>query len=272
MGLTPDIYWKNLHLISCWLAGSVGSYATRLRAGMPGIAFMDCGYGASEGKFTIPTTPETAASPLAIDGIFFEFRTEDETILSAHELEDGETYELIITTHSGLYRYAIHDLVRVDGFTGTTPNIVFVSKSTETANLCGEKLSPATLDSVIKALTVNGKPIRYWCVVVNEKQFCYNLCLETESSVSTDELQKLAKAFENELHDNAPRLYRIFRQQGLIHPAQATAMKSGWHDAWRASRTRENDAGNQLKMPLICGNIPLPQFIADSSLKGCDAE
>ena len=38
------------------------------------------------------------------------------TVLGAHEVEDGKHYYLVPTTAAGLYRYDLHDLVRVAGF------------------------------------------------------------------------------------------------------------------------------------------------------------
>jgi hypothetical protein len=261
--LTPDIYWKNLRLISCWLGGSVGAYAEKLRPKLPGIGFMEFGYGASEGKFNIATIPETPAGPLAIFGVFFEFRTTDgsDEILPAHAVEDGKTYDLIVTTHSGLYRYPMHDLVRVEGFTGNTPNIVFVSKSSEIANLCGEKTPPNTLANVIKDVSSKTFEIANWCLVVDKQNFRYNFCIEPvdETAATGFDTEKLAQIFEDSLTENAARLYRIFRQQKLIEPATVTLMQPGWHDAWRESRKREGDSGNQIKLPLICDSIPLPE-------------
>lgn len=54
-----------------------------------------------------------------------------------------------MTNYSGLYRYALHDVVRVQGFTGKTPNIFFVNKSVEVANLAAEKISGAVLADLI---------------------------------------------------------------------------------------------------------------------------
>ena len=54
--------------------------------------------------------------------------------------EDGKYYELIVTTYSGLYRYNLHDIVRVDGFTGDTANIEFVCRSSDILELKNKKL------------------------------------------------------------------------------------------------------------------------------------
>src|SRR5262249_49345371 len=48
---------------------------------------------------------------------------------------------ILPTTAFGLYRYHIHDLVRVTGFYNQTPLVEFLSKGAHFANLTGEKLS-----------------------------------------------------------------------------------------------------------------------------------
>ncbi len=48
---------------------------------------------------------------------------------------------ILLTTAFGLYRYHIHDLVRVAGFHNGTPLIEFLSKGAHFANITGEKLS-----------------------------------------------------------------------------------------------------------------------------------
>jgi hypothetical protein len=211
--------------------------------------------------------PEIAAAPLAVFGIFFEFKEiSSDRILSAHELEDGNTYELVITTHSGLYRYQIHDLVRVEGFTSTTPNIVFVSKSGEVANLCGEKISSEIITEIIGRVADKEKWIREWCLVLDHEKHCYNFCLEVNEEAQKLDVIKLRQIFEDHLISDTSRIYQIFRQQGLITPAVVTLMKPGWYAAWKKSKMRGGDAGNQLKMPMLCKNVPANEYILKSPL------
>jgi hypothetical protein len=78
---------------------------------------------------------------------YFEFIPESEanspqpTVLAAHEVQEGGTYYILPTTAYGLYRYRIHDLVRVTGFHNRTPLVEFLSKGALFSNLTGEKIS-----------------------------------------------------------------------------------------------------------------------------------
>ena len=133
--------WPNCQMVSCWLSGSVGRDAREVLRYMPAnVQCFDMGYGASEGKFSVPTKLACASGVAAPFSVFFEFQPLDrkERPLYMWEVQDGEYYELIVTTYSGLYRYNMLDVVHIEGFFGATPNIVFCGKSTEWV-LVGQK-------------------------------------------------------------------------------------------------------------------------------------
>ncbi len=269
--LNPDIYWPNLQVICCWLNGSIGRYVERIRPFFPAkVKFMDIGYGATEGKFTIPLDVAKSAAPLAIFGIFFEFATPDEPrkMLLAHELDDGKVYEIFITTNSGLYRYAIHDLIRVEGFTGTTPNLIFETKSTEVVDICGEKTSPTTLINAVSGMVAATEiKLKNWALVLDIQGRRYNFCIELETTGNTSAAVagKLAAEIEKQLFGDGILPYPTFRQQKLICPAIVTLMKDGWHEARINAKRKAGDSGNQLKLPLVCPEIPLPNYIIANS-------
>jgi len=269
--LIPDIYRPELQVICCWLNGSIGNYVERIRPLFPAIIkFMDIGYGATEGKFTIPLEVAKSAGSLAIFGIFFEFADpgEPRKMLLAHELEDGQVYEIFITTNSGLYRYAIHDLIRVEGFTGTTPNLIFESKSTEVIDICGERTSPTTLINAVSATAaVTGTKLKHWALVLDIKESRYNFCIELESTPAAlaAAAGNLAAAIEKQLYGAGILPYPTFRQQKHLGPALVTLMQCGWHEARIKAKRKTGDSGNQLKLPLVCPEIPLPDYVIAGS-------
>ena len=63
------------------------------------------------------------------------------TVLAAHELQEGRTYYILMTTAYGLYRYNIFDVVRCTGYFNQTPLVEFLSKGALFSNLTGEKIS-----------------------------------------------------------------------------------------------------------------------------------
>jgi hypothetical protein len=145
--LYPKDYWPRDCLIGNWTGGSVGAYLRHFPRYYGATPVRDVGLLASEGRMTIPIADGTPSGVLDITTHYFEFLPEEEAerphpvVLGAHEVQEGRTYFILPTTAFGLYRYHIHDLVRVTGFYHRTPLVEFLSKGAHFANLTGEKLS-----------------------------------------------------------------------------------------------------------------------------------
>ena len=58
-----------------------------------------------------------------------------------HELQRDRDYSLVMTTHSGYFRFQIGDLMRCRGFVGEAPVLEFLQKSGRCGDLEGEKLT-----------------------------------------------------------------------------------------------------------------------------------
>jgi hypothetical protein len=253
-------FWPGLRVALCWLSGSVGRYVDVLRPLLPEkTAVMELGYGATEGKFNVPIASDSAAAPLALNSAFFEFKPRDSTNsgseppLSAHELEDGASYEMYCTTFSGLYRYAIKDIVRVDGFTGTTPNIVFECKSGEIGNICGEKLSPVVLSEAVEAAArETGLEIVGWYAVPDLERRRYEFKMEFADGAA-DAADIFAAAVEKKMYGDGTLPYPFFRRQGFLEPATVTRMEKGWFEKWKSSLSagKASTTETQLKIPLL---------------------
>jgi len=262
--VTLHVYWPNLEVIRCWLAGSVGGYIDMVKPYLnPNTVFMDAGYGASEGKFNIPMQPGNPSGPLSLFSGFYEFiPVEDESIkpemLCAHELETGKDYRLILTTYSGLYRYDMKDIIRVDGFTGKTPNIRFVAKTADVGNICGEKMSAEILRKACKHIA--GKmemQITHICAIPDKEKQCYIVCIESNSKLNT---AKFADELDNYLQQIS-RPYETFRGQNLIGSVEALQMRDGWQGTLYKEKLKPGVSISQIKLPFMYREIPGRQFI-----------
>lgn len=107
-------------------------------------------YGASEGFISIAAglgVPD-AYILLPYAG-FFEFLPVDapecSRPLTVGELEPGRKYELVITNHSGLYRYRMQDVLEVSGFYGQSPILRFCYRINQVLNVADEKLNTEQL-------------------------------------------------------------------------------------------------------------------------------
>lgn len=135
--------WPQLQMVSCWLSGTVGRDAREVLRRLPSkISCFDMGYGASEGKLNIPIALADSAGLAAPFSVFYEFLplNKKSKPLCMWEVKEGEYYELVVTTYSGLYRYNMLDIVRIEGFRGKTPKFVFCGKSTDYIEIDGNKI------------------------------------------------------------------------------------------------------------------------------------
>ena len=137
-----EAIWPELQAAMGWLAASVGRDAREVLRRLPKkVKGHDMGYGASEGKLTIPMKLGSATGACAPFNCFYEFLPveqsgeKDAQPLCMWEVEKGKYYELMITTYSGLYRYNMLDVVKVVDFVGKTPVVLFCGKSTDSIML-----------------------------------------------------------------------------------------------------------------------------------------
>ena len=136
----PDAFaeiWPRLSLVSMWADASAALPFDRVRQRMPGIAFQAKGLLATEGWTTIPYRGQ---HPLAVTAHVFEFIDDNNEPRLCDELNEGQTYQTVLTTAGGLYRYRTGDRVLVTGMMDATPTLRFVGRDHSTSDLCGEKL------------------------------------------------------------------------------------------------------------------------------------
>ncbi|MEO2013529.1 MAG: GH3 auxin-responsive promoter family protein [Fuerstiella sp.] len=155
--LSPAECWPDLECLAVWTGGSAGAYTRQLRQTFGNLPLRDHGLHASEGRMTIPFEDNTSAGVLDIESHFFEFVPVDEidssnpVVMEAHELECDAEYFILLTTSSGLYRYNIFDVVRCNGFLGTTPLLEFRHKGQHLSSVAGEKISESQVVDAVEA-------------------------------------------------------------------------------------------------------------------------
>ncbi len=142
----PADYW-NVSFLACWTGGTMGLYLKDVQPWFGSVPVRDIGLIASEGRMTVPVGDGTPGGILDVAGHFYEFIPAEEidsdkpTVLRCHELQVGQGYFLVLTTSSGLARYSIMDLVRVNEYFGEAPVLEFLSKGQRICSLAGEKLT-----------------------------------------------------------------------------------------------------------------------------------
>ncbi len=258
----PKNYWPDILMAKFWLGGSVGANARKLADVMPeDMVTFDLGYGASEAKITIPDEPEAAYGPLGTSSAFYEFLPlgDEDHPRFPWELTDGEEYELVLTNWSGLYRYRIHDIVRVCGFTGDTPNLAFVSKTGEILNIAMEKVPAASLLTVLEAfLEEKGTASRQVQIYEDLPENRYRLYVEWMDGESwqADWLPELDARLRQSLES-----YALYRGRDALQPPAVITMKPGWQESLFEAKEKSGAPRAQIKLPLLIRVEPDPRYI-----------
>ena len=241
--------WPQFSMISCWLSSTVGRDAREVLRRLPSyIKCFDMGYGASESKLNIPTKLASATGVAAPFSCFYEFLPLDGgKPLCMWEVEAGKHYELLITTYSGLYRYNMQDIVRVDGFIGNTPNMIFCGKSGEYLLKDNQKIYGYQFaDLIYQAERKYHVEFDIMQVAVENGEYSY--VLESKQSVDYAAVKKDLDTWSRQLYG--------------IESGQIYVMKHTYKNSLFDGLTREDRGACGIKLPVVLQRIPAREQIA----------
>jgi hypothetical protein len=225
--------WPNLRIISCWTDASSRPAVPALRELFPGVHIQGKGLLATEGVVSLPLVEHGAIA--AATSHFYEFIEQPGTLPRLlHELETNHEYSVLLTTGGGLYRYRLGDRVRVVGFAGNTPLLEFLGKDDGVSDLCGEKLSPAFVGSVLEELSVERAYLSDFAMLAPSQQESLRYVLFLQGATSeTDLAVRLDKKLTQNPHYAycrrlgqlaAPRIFRITSDAGESYLRRCVAM------------------------------------------------
>ena len=144
--------WPKLGLVSAWADWTAARYVDKVKRLFPGARFQPKGLLATEGVVSFPLVSQNSGAVLAATSHFFDFIDKDGEVHLAHQLVEGESYEVNITTGGGLYRYRLGDKVEITGFYGELPLMRFVGRTTLVSDWFGEKLNEQHVQAVLDEL------------------------------------------------------------------------------------------------------------------------
>jgi hypothetical protein len=258
-----DVWPSDRMLLGTWTGGSVGPYLRQLERYFGKTYVRDLGLIASEGRMTIPMEDGTPAGILDITTHYFEFLPEAEidspqpTVLGAHELEEGKHYYILPTTAAGLYRYHIHDLVKVAGFHGRTPLIQFLGKGQNFASLTGEKLSEYQVTAALAEVTRRlGVPLPVYTLapVWDDREPFYGLFVERDAW--NDEAAKAVLPALDAALCEANDEYRGKRSSGRLGVVRVRWLPPGTWADWDGIRlAKSGGPPEQYKHPCLVGDL-----------------
>jgi hypothetical protein len=150
----PRAWWPRLAALLCWKGGSAGFYLRELRGWLDGLPVRDLGIVASEAMLTIGVDDVTAGGVLLPTAGFFEFVPAGDGAAAARgawQLDRGADYRVLVTTHGGLYRYDLGDVVRVEGRHLEMPVLSFLHRAGRVHSFTGEKLTETQVTLAVGA-------------------------------------------------------------------------------------------------------------------------
>uniref|UniRef100_A0A8C7YC91 GH3 domain containing n=1 Tax=Oryzias sinensis TaxID=183150 RepID=A0A8C7YC91_9TELE len=243
--------WPHLHLVLAVDSGSNQIYGEMLRDHYcKGVPFYSPFYAATEGLIGVNLWPQESKRRylLCPRSMFCEFlpesSLEEETprTLLMEQVKQGESYELVITNASGLYRYRMGDVVKVVGFYNQCPMVEFQYRRGQMLSLRGEKVSEALFLGALK------KAVAQWPGAQLVDYSCAESGILGDSMGGSDphyqvfvELKGVRNLTEEQRHkldvclqqDSA--VYRSFRIKGSIGPMRVQLVADG---AFRELRKR----------------------------------
>ncbi len=228
--LLPHHFWK-LSFLANWTGGTLKLYMKRLRELFGDIPVRDIGLLASEGRFSIPITDNTAAGIAEITSNFLEFipaeerESPDPSVLRAHEVQVGREYFLIATNFSGLWRYDIDDRVRVVARYGQSPVFEFLSRGSHTASITGEKITEhQVVEAMNRAVPKTAINVdRFLLQPTFAATPYYQLHLEAQESRDMDPVAQAMDEALSELNME----YQGKRKSGRLGPIRTVILQPG---------------------------------------------
>ncbi len=217
----PDRHWPKLAVISCWTDAHAALSARSLGTRFPHVRIQSKGLLATEAFVSLPFAGQ---HPLAVGSHYFEFLDDAGAIHPVQALQTDRTYEVVVTTGGGLWRYRLGDRVRVKAWVLHTPSLEFVGRRGEVSDLRGEKLAGEFVGKVIADLGGN-HPARFAMLApdADEVRGGYTLFWEGEPPPDPADLDRRLAANPH---------YAWCRKLGQLRPARVFTIRSGGEAAY----------------------------------------
>jgi hypothetical protein len=233
--LLPRTLWPNLCAISCWGDGNAELAIANLQKRLPKTFIQRKGLLATEAVVSIPFG---AAHILAVTSHFFELLDGAGRVHLAHELKEGEEYEVVVTTGGGLYRYRLHDRVVVTGFFKRAPELRFLGRAGNVSDFCGEKLSEAFVGNVVQKLIEGLSTLpRFALVAPDESRLGLRYTLYLEGKAEAEITTRLDALLSENPH------YALCRDLGQLQPPSLFLITKGGYETFAS---REISGGKRL--------------------------
>jgi len=230
------ILWPTLKLISCWGDASSKPFFEALKKRFSHVSFQAKGLISTESAVTIPD--RNGNPTLAIESAFYEFLRVDGKILLANELSVGSSYEVIITTNGGLYRYQSGDMVLCESCSEEKIILRFQGRRGVVSDLVGEKLTETFVST---SLEVINRPAILFPSTAGYILFVEKYLSQTSEGIGEKIEQKLS---QNPQYSYARKIGQLEKLK--IFYVQALSK------SYLEYRTKKGSRMGDIKIPSLC--------------------
>ncbi|KAJ3608199.1 hypothetical protein NHX12_025249 [Muraenolepis orangiensis] len=260
--------WPRLNLVLAVDSGSDRIYGETLRDHYcQGVDLYSPVYAATEGLIGVNLWPQVSPRRylLCPRSMFCEFlpeacpEAELPRPLLIGEVEEGRSYELVVTNASGLYRYRLGDVVKVVGFHNQCPIVEFQYRRSQMLNLRGEKVSEVLfLEALKQALVLwpGAQLVDYCCAEsdilgdsVGGGDPHYQVFVELKGLRNLTEVQRYKL---DQCLQQASAVYKSFRVKGSLGPMRVQLVSGGAFAQLRKHMTDSSGAApHTFRMPRV---------------------
>ena len=244
-----QLLWPQLKWISCWCDASSRPFAAHLQNRLPQADIQAKGLIMTEAVITVPDAYGKAR--LSPHG-FFEFMDDSGNLRLPEDLLFDESYEVILTSAGGLYRYRTGDWVSCTGSDNDHYQFEFRGRVASTVDLVGEKLTEAFVSSCLAGSGICGM-----LVVLDAESPAYALLVDETDAVK---IAQVTEKVENRLRINPQ--YRYARELGQLSPLTGIACPD-LLELYCRYKTRKGQSLGDIKFPVLCADADWINAIKD---------
>ena len=247
----PGHYWPNLQVVNTWFCGNTRVYFEKIRDSFPpDCVFHEFSYVSTECKAGLVLKSNVPDTVVFGHKNYFEFIHESDLdnpnpkIYQAFELKEGQRYNMLVTTSSGLYRYNMTDLLEVTGYYNEFPTVKFIQKVNGTISLTGEKLHERQfIEAVHETERKTGKIAAFFVGFADPQKSNYKFYYEfsdqnvtfNEAEAFTDQLDKCLQEYNPEYREKRSSNRLKTPETALLGPEsferfKATCIDRGYRD------------------------------------------
>ncbi len=272
-GIIPRI-WPRMSYIASITTGNFSIYRDQLDWLCDGrVPIVSPCHAASESMIGINMNLAEDEYVLTLGAAYYEFirlaelEKDQPRTVSIADLEVGESYEVVLTTYSGLYRYRLGDIVEITGFHNSAPRFRYMYRNGVAINLAGEKSNEShitsAVESAVAALFPGEAPAFEYVMTgvfagAKPHYICY-IEFVSGSSLAEDRFDDFAYELDKGLCKANQYYERNAREQDRFGALQVTSLRSGTFAALRRQLAMLGDS-------VDAAQTKIPRLVVDSRI------